>query len=386
MELLSHQGFHFTLQRFPLKKGDRLRAWDAADEYLLRYIVDEELLTTTSRVLLLNDAFGALAVPLHRRQPVSWGDSHLARQARKFNLYHNDIEGPEPIFVPADEDPTGPFDLVLIKLPKNLAFLEDQLLRLRPLLTPEAHVITGGMIKHTPKRAYQLLEQVLGATVTTQGWKKARLAHSEVEPREDLPASLPATTYTMPDSDIELCNLPNVFSREQPDVGTRLLLANLPSTDAELSAVDLGCGNGILAVALSQACPRAQILGVDESFQAVASANLNAAALGADGHRLIFRAGDGLTDEPAGSRDLVVCNPPFHQGMVTGDLAAWTMFTEAERILRPGGELRVVGNRHLGYHAKLQRLFDRVELVASDPKFVVLSALKSSAFKSSTPL
>ncbi len=379
MEQLAYRDHHFALQRFPLKHGDRLRAWDAADEYLLRYINDEELLAPDSRVLLLNDAFGALAVPLHRQQPVSWGDSLLARQARKFNLYENGIEVTEPAFVPADENPTGLFDLVLIKLPKNLTFFEDQLLRLRPLLTPEAHVVTGGMIKHTPKRAYLLLEEILGTTVTTQGWKKARLARSECEERENLAACLPTTTYKLPGTEIELANLPNVFSREKPDVGTRLLLANLPSTDKEITAVDLGCGNGVLAVALARSCPQAQILGVDESFQAVASAKLNAANLGPDGPRMVFKISDGLTDESAGSRDLVICNPPFHQGMVTGDLPAWTMFAEAQRVLRPGGELRVVGNRHLGYHAKLQRLFSEVNLVASDSKFVVLSAIKSSS-------
>ncbi len=378
MELLSYQGFHFSMQRFPLKKEDRLRAWDAADEYLLRHLTQEELLAPDSRILLLNDAFGALAVPLHRRQPVSWGDSHLARLARKFNLYHNDIEGPEPPFVPADEDPVGPFDVVLIKLPKNLAFFEDQLLRLRPLLAPEARVVTGGMIKHTPKRVYQLLETILGTTVTTQGWKKARLALSELDSREGLPACLPPTTFTLPGSKMELCSLPNVFSREKPDVGTRLLLDNLPATESALSAIDLGCGNGILAVALSQSCPQARILGVDESYQAIASAKANAVALALADDHLEFRVGDGLTDEPGGTCDLVICNPPFHQGMTTGDLAAWTMFAEAERVLRPGGELRVVGNRHLGYHAKLQRLFDQVELLASDPKFVVLSAIKNS--------
>jgi len=130
-------------------------------------------------------------------------------------------------------------------------------------------------------------------------------------------------------------------------------------------------------VALARTCPQAQILGVDESYQAVASARLNAEALGNDGQRLRFRAADGLADEPAQSRDLVVCNPPFHQGQTTGDLPAWTMFSQAHRVLRPGGELRVVGNRNLGYHAKLQRLFDRVDPVASDTRFVVLSAIKS---------
>ena len=53
------------------------------------------------------------------------------------------------------------------------------------------------------------------------------------------------------------------------------------------------------------------------------------------------------------------------------------MFAGARAALRPGGELWVVGNRHLGYHARLRRLFGNCEVVACDPKFVVLRAVKA---------
>lgn len=36
----------------------------------------------------------------------------------------------------------------------------------------------------------------------------------------------------------------------------------------------------------------------------------------------------------------------------------------------------MVGNRHLGYHVKLKRLFGNSELVAGDRKFVVLRAVR----------
>lgn len=52
------------------------------------------------------------------------------------------------------------------------------------------------------------------------------------------------------------------------------------------------------------------------------------------------------------------------------------MFTGARRALRPGGELWVVGNRHLGYHVQLKRIFGNCELVVGNPKFVILKAVK----------
>ncbi|MNC58158.1 Ribosomal RNA large subunit methyltransferase G [compost metagenome] len=52
------------------------------------------------------------------------------------------------------------------------------------------------------------------------------------------------------------------------------------------------------------------------------------------------------------------------------------MFKQAHAALRHGGELWIVGNRHLGYHTKLKRLFREVEQVAATPKFVILKARK----------
>jgi 16S rRNA (guanine1207-N2)-methyltransferase len=52
------------------------------------------------------------------------------------------------------------------------------------------------------------------------------------------------------------------------------------------------------------------------------------------------------------------------------------MFTGSRAALRPGGELWVVGNRHLGYHVKLKRVFGNCDVVASNPKFVVLRAVR----------
>jgi 16S rRNA (guanine1207-N2)-methyltransferase len=73
---------------------------------------------------------------------------------------------------------------------------------------------------------------------------------------------------------------------------------------------------------------------------------------------------------------VVLCNPPFHQQQVVGDFLAWRMFQQARSALVTGGALYIVGNRHLGYHTKLSRLFRGVEQVAATPKFVILKARK----------
>jgi 16S rRNA G1207 methylase RsmC len=73
---------------------------------------------------------------------------------------------------------------------------------------------------------------------------------------------------------------------------------------------------------------------------------------------------------------VILCNPPFHQQQILSDHIAWQMFTDAFKALHTYGELRVVANRHLGYHEKLKRLFGGAKVIASNAKFVILSAIK----------
>jgi 16S rRNA G1207 methylase RsmC len=70
----------------------------------------------------------------------------------------------------------------------------------------------------------------------------------------------------------------------------------------------------------------------------------------------------------------VLCNPPFHQQTATTDHIAWQMFNDAFRVLKKGGELRIIGNRQLGYHVKLKRIFGNYNEIATNNKFVTLSA------------
>lgn len=99
-----------------------------------------------------------------------------------------------------------------------------------------------------------------------------------------------------------------------------------------------------------------------------------------------IQAGDGLEMQEPDSLDVVLCNPPFHQQQVVGDFLAWRMFLQARAALVTGGALYIVGNRHLGYHTKLSRLFRGVEQVAATPKFVILKARSNPRPRHKDPL
>lgn len=375
MPLLETPFATLELHRQPEQRDDPLQAFDAADEYLLNHLHSVGL-TAQERVLILNDSFGALACSLANQAVVtSSGDSFLAQLALRKNLAQNARASDAVTFIPASEIPVGPFDWVLIRVPKTLALLEEQLIRLRGQLRDGARVIAAGMVKHLPRTAGDLLEKYLGPVQASLAVKKARLLFCTPDNQRPTIVSPYPTTYRLEQPALILSNQANVFCREGLDIGSRAFLPFLPSGLGRARVADVGCGNGVLAIVSALANPEAEYVLVDESFMAVQSAQENwRAALGERPAEI--RAADGLAGQAPNSLDVVLCNPPFHQQQVVGDFLARRMFKQAHAALRHGGELWIVGNRHLGYHVTLKKLFREVSQAGATPKFVILRARK----------
>lgn len=374
----------FDLARFPDDPRDRLRAWDAADEYLLRHLdeADGGPVDLSGTVLVVGDRWGALVTALADHRPTQITDSFLTQQATRANLGRNGVPADAVRLLTTRDVPPDRVDVLLIRVPKSLALLEDQLRRLAPAVHAGTVVVGTGMTTEIHTSTLKLFERILGPTRTSLAVKKARLIFCSPDPRlPRLPSPWPRT-YALPSgigpvSGRTVTNHAGIFCAERLDVGTRFFLGHLPRRQGPDRVVDLGCGNGVVGTAAALANTAAELLFVDESYQAVASAEATFRAGTEPGRPAEFRVDDGLSGVPAGSVDLVLNNPPFHTHRATTDATAWRMFTTSRAALRPGGELWVVGNRHLGYHLKLRRLFGACEVVAGDPRFVVLRAVRT---------
>ena len=372
--LLVPQG-EFELQRNP--RDDSLQAWDAADEFLLNHLDGIQVLSRHGKLLILNDAFGALAVALADHPVYSWNDSFLAQQALRDNLLANGYPVDQVKINSGIDFPSVNVDCVLLKIPKTLALLEHQLYALRAILHRDTRIIAAGMARNIHSTTLELFESILGPTTTTRAFKKSRLIlverdHSMNEGQSPYPASYELEV----DRCYRILNHASLFSRDRLDQGSRLLIEHMPMEPRYRRIVDLGCGNGVIGMIAAACNPAANLTFCDESFMAIASAEVNFRAAFAPSRQAEFRVTDCLQGLANSSQDLVLINPPFHQQHSVGDAIAWRMLKDARRVLVTGGALRLVGNRHLGYHAKLKKLFGNSETIASNNKFVILQAIK----------
>ena len=374
MPILNTSFAQLDLLRFPEQPKTPLQAFDAADEYLLKHLSSCSL-ASHARTLILNDNFGALAASLATKMQVhSSGDSFLAHQALRNNLDNNQLSQDSIEIIQANQAFQGPYDYVLIRIPKTLALLEEQLIRLQSQITQKTIIIAAGMIKHLPRSAGDLLERYIGPVQASLAEKKARLLF--VTPAEQAQASSPyPSEYQLEHPKLILSNHAGVFCREALDIGTRFFLQHLPTDLGSAQVADLGCGNGVLGIVCALNNPQAQLRMVDESYMAVQSAQENWQRALAKRPVIIY-AGDGLAAEPPETLDLILCNPPFHQQQVVGDFLARRMFQQSHRALKKGGQLWIVGNRHLGYHVTLKRMFRDVQQIAANAKFVIFKAIK----------
>ncbi len=373
--LKSPQG-KFTLNRYPESKDKQLRAWDAADEYILSYLDAQHILQNQPRTLILNDTFGALSIALAQCRPISVSDSFLSQQALIENIQTNDVSAEKIKLQNIFEKLDGLFELVIIKIPKNLAMLEDELYRIRDFCNKDTVILAAAMTKHIHTSTLKLFERILGETKTSLAVKKARLVHCSFNPELKPGRSPYPSQYTIDTNNETYINHANVFSREKLDLGSRFILKHIPASTKYTRILDLACGNGVLGITAAKLNPMANVSFVDESYMAVESARINAMHLLEKDSQCQFKVTNCLQGIDNDSLDLIINNPPFHQNHVVGDYIAWQMFTEAKQKLKSGGELIIVGNRHLGYHVKLKKLFGRCEMLASNKKFVVLKAIK----------
>ena len=181
----------FNLIRIP-DTDKNLQAWNAADLYILRQLAEwlqsGKLDLKKSKILIMNDAFGALSVPLSQFSCDSYSDSVVSHDATVLNIKNNCPENLENLtLIKSTDNIEKKYDLVLFKEVKSQIFLKDEMLKLAQCLKPGTLILGGIMAKNLQKNTLEMLNRIIGSAQASLTWKKARLLF--VKPEVEAPVS-----------------------------------------------------------------------------------------------------------------------------------------------------------------------------------------------------
>ena len=164
-----------------------------------------------------------------------------------------------------------------------------------------------------------------------------------------------------------------VFSKGEVDAGTQLLLGALPE-EMGGEILDLGCGWGVIGIAIARKWPAARVTLADVNTRALELSRENAKRNRAE---VTCVESDGMAALEGKTFDAVVTNPPIR----AGKQVIYKMFADAAKSLKPGGALYLVIRKQQGAEScmkYLQTIFGSVERLDRSGGFWVIRAMQNS--------
>jgi 16S rRNA (guanine1207-N2)-methyltransferase len=221
------------------------------------------------------------------------------------------------------------------------------------------------------KRMHDLFGNVETLTIS-KGQRVVRAYKSAVVDTRTLLSDSDKDDGNLAQIDLDLST--HIFAGSKLDEGTRLLLDALEVRATDI-ALDLGCGAGFIGLHIAHLASEGRVTMVDASLAAVAASQRAARLSNLNNIRVL--PSDGAQAVSTERFDLVVTNPPFHQGGIQTTSIAERFIQDAASILMPDGRFYLVANRFLKYEPALTSCFKKVQEVGGDSRYKVLLASNS---------
>ncbi len=372
------------LRRRPDVEDPTLLAWDATDVLLVERALAEaeDADLDGSSILVVGERHGAITLGLAGAGLRGMG-VYQDRMAHERALEANAAAlglGGSYRQLETVADGAASARLILWQLPRQVGAVRRTVAELSGV-QGGALLFAGGRVKHLSVGMNAPLADGFGAVEPQLAQRKSRLLMARRDPTLALePAADQRSTVSVGGRRLELRGAAEAFGGAALDPGTKLLLETLAARGAAsglspATVVDLGCGNGTIAAWAALTWPAASIEATDDSRDAVASATASLEASGVAERARVVRA-DGGDHLAEASADVVLLNPPFHQGGTVHTGIATKLMRQAARMLRPGGTLFCVWNSHLRYRPRLERLVGPTEQLGRDRTFTVTASTR----------
>ncbi len=187
----------------------------------------------------------------------------------------------------------------------------------------------------------------------------------------DLPSNRKTHTYEFASHTFSFVTDEGVFSRNEVDYGTEVLLKSTVKEDLKGDLLDLGCGYGVIGIVLKTLFPSIAVTAGDVNPRAVELTRLNSLNNSAEVKALVS---DRFQDIP-GSFDVILTNPPIRAGKET----VYGMYQDSYEHLKPGGLFLAVVRRKQGAETstrKIEEIFGACKVVVRDKGYWILKAIR----------
>ena len=342
-------------------------------------------LPADARVLNLhcgNGLVGAVAARIAAEGHVTLLDANsVAVEAARRTLDANDATNAEVLWADCAQPVLGrTFDVILALCPRTRALREQTILDAATLLRPGGRFYIAGANKLGIKTAERFTKEIFGNAEAVAYKSGCRVVtatrQEEVETASSDYYNWRRVAAEVAGQRLEYATKPGLFSWEELDEGTRLLIEALLEKPlyANSRVLDVGCGAGVLTLVAARQAQKGNVTAVDVDCRAVEATRrtlalnnvANAEVLCSDCAEAVQRK----------TFTAIVTNPPFHHERASTYAVAEQIIRDAARILKQRGRLFLVANAFLKYRPLLDAAFGHVELLRQTNAFKVWLATK----------
>ncbi|HSC75121.1 MAG TPA: methyltransferase [Pseudomonadales bacterium] len=266
----------------------------------------------------------------------------------------------------------GSVQRIVYRISKEKPLVHHVLNHARRLLAPDGELIIAGFKSDGTKTYIEKCKQLFGNGSIQKSGLVYRGLFSGVK-NSDGANLLDDRDYEhlrmMHTPQLDFYSKPGLFGWDRIDTGSAFLIDSLQSFLASLdiqpqSLLDLGCGYGFLTL-MTRDLPCVRRVATDNNAAALSAIKRNADHYDIAVDVVADDAGKSLS----GSFELVLCNPPFHQGFsVAGDLTD-RFLASACRLLSSQGAALFVVNTFIGIEKKAAEHFPVVKILANNGSF-----------------
>ena len=162
-----------------------------------------------------------------------------------------------------------------------------------------------------------------------------------------------------------------VFSKNELDKGSELLIETLLPIDLGKSLLDLGCGIGVIGLTLAYFHPGLNVCLTDVNTRALILCDANANTLRLSQKVTILQSD--IYTKVEGKFDSIVSNPPIR----AGKKVTYEIYRGALEHLNDGGSLYIVIRKQQGalsVKSYLEQLFGNVTVLAREKGYFILKS------------